>query len=106
MAEVNGGNENKHDFYPLKPTDESGDCEQCGWHASATSVKVHPGPRMSQAALVRADRSVAWSTGADARHAQCKVCGIISHEGCRALLTSPCATAGTIRLSYRYEPGG
>ena len=30
------------------------------------------------------------------------MCGIVVHEGCRAILSTPCAKAGSMRLSYRY----
>lgn len=33
---------------------------------------------------------------------KCKVCGLVVHDSCRQLVTVECATAGSLRLSYRF----
>jgi len=34
---------------------------------------------------------------------KCKVCNMAIHEACKSGVLMPCATAGQIRLSYRYS---
>jgi len=64
-----------HEYIPFKTTESSDitDCDQCGG-----DINSRRGPH------------------------KCKICGLVVHDTCRQLVTIECATAGSLRLSYRF----
>lgn len=64
-----------HDYVPFKAAENSDitDCDQCGGDLN-TRRPPH----------------------------KCKICGLVVHDSCRQLVSVECATAGSMRLSYRF----
>jgi len=64
-----------HEYVSFKSTEnsDSTDCDQCGGDLSSRRPPH-----------------------------KCKICGLVVHDSCRQLVSIECATAGSLRLSYRF----
>jgi len=78
LSTLDGTEAVAHDYIPFKQNENPDivDCDQCGGDLMSNPKKP---PH------------------------KCKICGLVVHDSCRVFVVAECATAGSLRLSYRFN---